>query len=48
MRDDIAHGILTVDTNTIRETFRYDPDTGGLTSPSDAPPPVPSVYTPEG
>lgn len=46
--DDIAHGILTVDTDTIRETFRYDPDTGALISPRDAPPPVPSVFVPEG
>lgn len=46
--DDLAHGVLTVDTDAIRETFRYDPDTGRLTSPSDVPRPGPSVFTGDG
>jgi hypothetical protein len=48
VRDDLARGMLTVDTDAIRETFRYDPDTGRLTSPSDVPRPGPSVFTGDG
>jgi hypothetical protein len=40
--------LLTVDTDAIRETFRYDPDTGRLLSPSDVAPPGPSVFTGDG
>jgi hypothetical protein len=46
--DDLARGLLTVDTDAIRETFRYDPDTGRLLSPSDVAPPGPSVFTGDG
>jgi len=46
--DDLAHGLLTVDTDAIRETFRYDPDTGGLLPPTDVAPPGPSVFTGDG
>lgn len=47
VRVDIAHGILTVDTDAIQEVFRYDPDTGRLASPTAAPPSGPSVFTPD-
>lgn len=46
--DDLARGVLTVDTDRIRETFRYDPDTGQLLSPATVPPPPPSVFAGDG
>lgn len=48
VRDDLARGLLTVDTDAVRETFRYDPDTGRLLSPTEVPAPAPSVFTGEG
>ena len=48
VRDDIAAGVLTVDTDDVREVFRYDPDTGRMTSPTEVPRPGPSVFAGEG
>ncbi len=42
--DDPAAGRITVTTGAIVETFRYDPDTGLLSSPTAPAPPAPSVY----
>lgn len=46
--DDLVAGVLTVDTDAIREVFRYDRDTGALLSPSSAPAPPPSVFINDG
>ncbi|WP_207893462.1 hypothetical protein [Sphingomonas sp. PP-CE-1G-424] len=46
--DDLAAGVLTVDTDTVREVFRYDRDTGALLSPSAVPVPPPSVFVNDG
>jgi hypothetical protein len=46
--DDLAAGVLTVDTDAIREVFRYDRDTGALLSPSSVPVPPPSVFIHDG
>jgi hypothetical protein len=40
---DDLRGMLTVATGPIVERFRYDPDTGALSSPATAPVPPPSV-----
>jgi len=42
--DDLAAGVLTVDTGEVHEIFRYDRDTGTLLSPSTVPVPPPSVF----
>lgn len=47
VKDDIARGVITVDTDTVRELFRYDRDTGRLLSPDAAPVPGPSVFVSE-
>lgn len=46
--DDLAAGVLTVDTGAVREVFRYDRDTGALLSPSLVPAPPPSVFIDDG
>ncbi|KQM19929.1 hypothetical protein ASE73_04015 [Sphingomonas sp. Leaf24] len=45
--DDLARGVITATTGDIVETFRYDPDTGLLTSPDTPPPMTPSNFVPE-
>jgi hypothetical protein len=47
VRDDLAGGLLTVTTNDLVETFRYDRDTGRLTSPTEVAAPALSVYVPD-
>lgn len=42
--DDLATGVLTVRTDAIVETFRYDRDSGRLLSPDTVPPPGPSIF----
>ena len=44
MKDDIAKGILTVATDDLVETFRYNPDNGEMSSPTMAPPASPSNF----
>lgn len=44
VRDDLPSGRLTVTTDRIVETFRYDRDTGHLTSPAEPVAPALSVY----
>lgn len=46
VRDDLATGRLTVTTDRITETFRYDKDTGRLTSPAEVVAPGASVFVP--
>ncbi len=43
--DDLAKATVSVEIGRVIERFRYDRDTGALTSPSTAPPSPPSVYT---
>ncbi|NIJ74416.1 MULTISPECIES: hypothetical protein [unclassified Xanthomonas] len=45
VRDDLTTGTVTVHTGDIEEIYRYDTDTGALTSPQDVPLPAPSVDT---
>ncbi|WP_375421452.1 hypothetical protein [uncultured Sphingomonas sp.] len=47
VKDDLAGGVFTVATDDVVETFRYDPDTGKLTSPETAPPASPSNFVPD-
>ncbi|RMR61582.1 hypothetical protein ALP83_04015 [Pseudomonas syringae pv. actinidiae] len=42
--DDLHRGRLKVSIDSIEEIFYYDPDTGALLSPTQAPPAPPSVY----
>ena len=44
--DDLPRGVLRVQSGTIIEIFRYDPDTGRLLSPSIAPPIPDSAVVP--
>ncbi len=44
VKDDIAKGMLTVATDDLVETFRYDPDNGEMSSPTMPPPATPSNY----
>ncbi|GAA0659625.1 hypothetical protein GCM10009102_05080 [Sphingomonas insulae] len=46
--DDLAAGVLSVDTNAVHEVFRYDRDTGALLSPTAVPVPPPSVFVNDG
>ncbi|VXC99796.1 hypothetical protein [Sphingomonas sp. 8AM] len=47
VQDDVANGVITATTDEIVETFRYDPDTGQLTSPDSPPPMTASNFVPE-
>ncbi|MDJ0278302.1 hypothetical protein QLH51_16005 [Sphingomonas sp. 2R-10] len=47
VEDDRSRGVITVATGDVTETFRYDTDTGALTSPAAVTPPGPSVYQDE-
>lgn len=47
VEDRITDGVMTVMTDAIVETFRYDPDTGQLLSPASPPPVTPSNVVPE-
>ena len=44
--DDLPRGVLRVQSDTVTEVFRYDPDTGRLLSPSIAPPVPESAVLP--
>jgi len=44
VEDDLQRGRLTVHTGNVTEVFAYDPDTGTLRAPTEAPPSSPSVF----
>jgi hypothetical protein len=46
VQNDLVEGKVTVRTGDIEETYRYDVDTGAMTSPQQVPMPGPSVETP--
>ncbi|AXJ96355.1 MULTISPECIES: hypothetical protein [unclassified Sphingomonas] len=47
VNDDLVHGVITATMDDVVETFRYDPDTGELLSPSMPPPMTPSNFVPD-